>query len=202
MFYDCGLLNDYRYVYDSDDDSCELVDNKKLLDSNIVVSNEYISGSFDIPRLRMMYNFKNDAYSLFLNVCSYRIIFDNSDVFLLYLNFRIFDIVDVLEDYNMPIDELKSVRFGNSNKFLFMELYKPHLFYNSRSTKPSLRCIRYVFFGFPVPVQMFIYVMNLAKMSDFDSIDRAFNGALFKNMRVKSDLEWSLSKSMVVENWG
>lgn len=203
MFYECGQLNNYVYVYDSDDNTCELVKKKRLKDSGIVLSNECIMNSFDIARLRMMYPFESDIVSLYYDAFSYKVEFKNREIILIDVSFRIFDRLKILKVYNGVGDILESLCFGNSNKFLFLEIHQADTFQEPIESELPFRCIRRIsdIIGYPVPPQMFTYIMNLVKIHDFDSIDRAMCGSLFKNLVIRSYNGYSGAKKISAFGW-
>lgn len=59
MYYRVGHWKDYSFVYDSDDNSCEMIRDVVLGKSSIGVENLFVK-YFDINKMRMLYGFKED----------------------------------------------------------------------------------------------------------------------------------------------
>lgn len=189
MFYMCGSIGDYEYVYDSDDGSCELIPDSKI--SQIQVLSGVVNPHMNLAKLRMLYGFKPDSDCLCLYLCNYFIDFFGFGV-------RIFLRVYLLSSDNIyhyygNIDELHGFCFGSDNKyFLFLSFIQYDVF---EERFDSLEFIQrklmmkndMEFRGIPFPLHMMNYMMSFVKKHDFIGLDSAFGGALFRGLKLRSN---------------
>lgn len=183
MFYYCGSIEDYSYVYDTSDNSCELVKNEKL--DGILVQKKADRGSLSLSKLKMLYGFTETTFDLVLGLCEYEIGFIGIGKECAHLYLRCVDMSS-----NAVLFRGSSLYdFKYDNYIMFLIIHQIYNFTSNpefRST-PSLSKLIIESEGsymcLPVPLQMVDYTVKLAKAHNFKGLDRAYGGAIFTNLR-------------------
>lgn len=192
MLYDCGHVDDYVYVYDSENGKCSLLKSDACRCSLQRVSNK----SFSFAKLRMLYNFHGMEFNYLLSLFRYGIKFMVYPDFLMEFGFRLFNkhacsIYGGSGNWFYDCDSSIILRelddFSVDDWFLFM-------YCNPIFTKADIRSSikfrhvqfsnGYFIYGIPAPVHMLQYVSNLCSLGDQEGVDEALGGFICKNMEI------------------
>ena len=195
-YYNCGRIDNFLYVYDSSDGSCELVSMDKLANIGVDIL-EIEKSAFNLHKMRMMYSFEDFGVYCGLGLCLYTVDFKDKNDFKLRLSLNIFKADNILTRYRGSKRELE--RFCYNNKYLLffsvIPCYRSYM-NNLISSIPKFRhvsCLGEKFIGLPVPLQMFDYIVMMASNHDFIGIVNAFGGFIFENLSIKND-KWFFDK--------
>lgn len=128
-----------------------------------------LGGSFSVAKLRTIYHLEIDVFGFNRALCRYTVNFHSIGECHLDISFRVFDIVKHGDVYLGDRNELQSMCFGDAGLFLFLSIYLAEDFCGTLTAVPRFRSIgRDVYFcGYPIPVQMFVYIMKLAEENNF-----------------------------------
>lgn len=189
MFYDCGSLGNYSYIFDTEDNSCELVDKSRL--QGVHVEELFDRGSIQPAKLKMLYSFKGvNLVSSMYNICIY-----NIGVSTINLNVRLVDLRGKNVEYQSEDYCNEMTDFCYDGYMLFLML--THGTFNETGNLVSFPLYRrliigaFMYIGIPIPAQMLYYMDRFVKSHDFESLDRIFGGFLFSNFHKKiGDFEW------------
>lgn len=191
MYYNCGDLDNYRYVYDSDDGSCELVEKYRLMQSNLGVEKRPIRSSLSLAKLRMLYGFDNSSdIAMRIKFCTYTVDFEYFEDFKICLSFIVLDLSRDEIGYNRTgrvKHELNDFCYDNYMIFMIVTPVWRKMMSRFR-TSPSFKSASikgYRIMGFPVPLQMLDYVFKFVRNRDIFGIIRAFGGTLYDNLEIK-----------------
>lgn len=166
MLYSCGSYKGYTYIYDTEDNSCELVSSRKL--NEIDVHMLGIS-NLDFNKLRMLYGIEsvNDKIQL----CSYGVEFGE---------YYYCDEINLCICLGVPTscDMRFSIEVGLYNVRDIMGRYR-HI-----HSVPDF----YDRMNFWIPVQMMDYLIRLSKSgASIYDFDRVMSGALLSNLYIVVD---------------
>lgn len=206
MFYNCGELDDYRYIYDSNTGRCSLMLRGRIVSERIKA--ERIKNDFNFTKIRMLYNFidvspiklgiinnLNDVVNLVFNLCDYKVQFSGYALYTgVRLNFRLLKIGNRQDRYLGSmynygrIDTETEIDMFSSGGFMIVltfESIHDSLMVPSLNSFPKMRHIRILdkdYIGIPVPVQMLNYAVNVAREHNFKSLNAAFSGMFLDNL--------------------
>lgn len=202
MYYEVGETFDgYRFIFDSDDNSCELVKYEDLIDSGVDFKS-LVKQTFDYNKFRMLHKLPMDDY-LKIMVVSYTVtVSDDKSCFDVNIDLAfVIERVDnditetykkknVNKDYYLEshiitlVPMIKGVVNSKSNKtmsildFGLLETEIMHYISFHKSYKANAMFRQ---FGINTPVQMFDYIMKLSQCHDLDGISRAYGYAFTDN---------------------
>lgn len=206
MFYDCGSIDDCVYVFDSEDETCELINRGRLAISGLNAKKFENKGIFHKAKLKMLYGFKGDDISSVLQLCSYWVNFTDYNAYKIRLYFRL---TNMLNDYvgyssdKYEVQELHDFCYNYYMLFLVVEPVYSDMIGGMFESYPSFKLLSISeerFFGIPVPLQMFYYIVRLAKMHNFIEMNRALAGLLYENIAVRSRNGYYKRKNEFDEN--
>lgn len=210
MFYIVGEYGKNYFVYDTDDNSCELVSMHDLKQSGVVV--ERVHDNLEFAKLRMMYNLQEDSGFWGKNIVSYTIPYKNGLHIGLTLVIFIIRIQDLVYDEDKDFELDMYYKYGYMSKYAAVACYretKSNTYYNGVvgnvpphldddldfSKSPVLTRIELVRHmgksrdhfqvrGMIIPLRMFDYTMRLAQQEDLLGIFRAYAGLFDKRLIV------------------
>lgn len=201
MFYDCGWLNDYRYIYDTSDDTCELVDLYRLSKNEIYTTT--MEPQACLMKLAVAYNFSHDTLGLKKKVCNYAASFTDNVKLTVNLDLRLLPIGEYCYyggSSDTHSDVVNTIRYltydsGKHDSFMIYLCFSPSATVPNTSVyfryTPELRLIVSKFnnirlTGLPIPVQMLTTIERLKRKMDISALDKALGGALFTNLKLRS----------------
>lgn len=182
MFYDCGSVDNYSYIFDTEDGSCELVKQDSLVD--IEINKLADRGSLSPVKLKMLFGFKDYANnSMMYRICTYYI---NENIVLhVRLHIRLVYLSKDVKYYTIRTSqEYKDFCYNGYMLFLVVTSGS-HDMVGKLCSKPNFRHLvfNYVdYLGIQLPLQMLPYMNRLAKEHNFYELDRAFGGFIFSNL--------------------
>lgn len=182
MFYDIGSIGRYIYVFDSDDNSCELVKSSDIKKSGVVLSS-MSKQKVNIHKLAMLYNLGSGINNaLGLDLCSYSVGFNE-----IYVDLVLRIILIYTKDLRIAVGgQYEKFMYDKwDNKFVILLNVEPLVDnqYMISATTPILTRFEYYGhqskaegWGTLIPLQMMNYILNLAKMHDLKGIMSAMCG--------------------------
>lgn len=195
MYYICGKLNDYSYMFDSSDCSCELIRNDSLTGLNYSIRSD--TGMNSIEKAAMLYGFSRDQISFYKKMCTYKVRFEGGGYgFELQLVMRLFPLDEFQycggsSDTSTEVSYVMSTLSHGKKFMLFMNIIvEPTQIPVSgicMHFDPELKIImskQYRLTGLPFPFVMLDYLVKLVRNRDFSNLDRAFCGVLYENARM------------------
>lgn len=187
MLYNCGSIEGYDYIYNSDDNSCKLVERDSYYGEKrtIGVVDLPDKGSLNLSKLKMVYGFKDISYGAVLNLCEYEIYFTHVGYTKFRLSIRVLVLDNISAMSVLDWSRNKDFNFNGYTLLLMIEQFKCTLSLPRVKTVPPL-CVDMIesekFYSYlQFPLVMLDCIVRHAKAQGFMRIDEMFNGALYTN---------------------
>ena len=216
MFYKVGRYKSRSFIYDTEDNSCELIKNTRLnlLDMKISAMKQ---PCISINKVRLMYNLEDGVWTGYeKHICYYKLIIKDTDYcysITCSLDFR-FIPSNCIDIYDTKLDSLS----GGVDDYVVLcvltiidhqSIFGDEDIDLSISNKSYLSRYGYedalgTMWGIQVPFVMFRYVMELARNKDFYGIMKSFGGVFSKDLKIESvsifyvdrvdSVDWNVSR--------
>lgn len=181
MLYNCGGIEGYNYILDSETGTCRLVKNGSFDENSIN------RGSLSPAKLKMLYGFVDSNFGLDKDLCTYEVEFNNNYSADIQLCIGIVNISSSFVKFRNANDiskYLKNFLYGQYCIFLLVRsihslVFTPNFW--------QIRLWAYLYYCLPLPVQMLDCLFGFVRSYDFDGLNSIFGGALIDTLTLRID---------------